>query len=152
MVLEYLLEEQGRGVRYDMLLINCGLHDIKTGPSTGEKQVPLDQYRYNLERIAAVGKQMARSVIWIRTTDAVEAIHNGKMAAFYRYHDDVLAYNEAADEIMTKHGIPILDLYAFTRGFGEAAYRDHVHFTDEVCQLQAAYIAGYLERFVQEMG
>jgi hypothetical protein len=152
MVLEYLLGEQSRGVRYDILLINCGLHDIKTDPAAGGKQVPLDQYRDNLEQIAAVARQMAQAVIWVRTTDAVESIHNARSASFHRYHADVLAYNEAADETMGKHRIPTLDLYAFTRVFGESAYRDHVHYTDEVCRLQAAYIAGYLERFVQETG
>jgi lysophospholipase L1-like esterase len=150
MVLEYLLTEQYKGVSYDMLLLNCGLHDIKTDPVTKEKQVPLDQYRRNLERIATVARQMARAVIWVRTTDAVESIHNARSASFHRYHDDVLAYNAVADEVMGKYGIPLLDLYSFTRVFGESAYRDHVHFTEEVCRMQAAYIAGYLERFVQE--
>src|SRR5690606_19411799 len=43
MVLQYLLE-QDKGVQYDVLLVNCGLHDMKTNPVTKEKQVPLKQY------------------------------------------------------------------------------------------------------------
>ncbi|WP_159888406.1 SGNH/GDSL hydrolase family protein [Paenibacillus puerhi] len=147
MVLEYLKRERDQGVRYDLLLVNCGLHDIKTEPVTGEKQVPQTQYRVNLEQIVHIAQDMAQALIWIRTTDAVEDLHNSRMASFHRYHEDVVAYNAIADEIMTHHEVPRLDLYSFTRAFGTTAYRDHVHFTEEVCRLQAAFLAGCLERY-----
>ncbi|MFE5320848.1 GDSL-type esterase/lipase family protein [Paenibacillus sp. NPDC056579] len=151
MVLEYLNTERSKGMTYDLLLINCGLHDMKTDPVTGEKQVPLSEYRDNLEKIVATVRDIARSFLWIRTTDAVEAIHNSRSTSFHRFHRDVLAYNSAADEVMTSHGIPILDLYTFTRSFGESGYCDHVHFTEEVRRLQAAYIAGYMESYLQSL-
>ncbi|MFB9328961.1 SGNH/GDSL hydrolase family protein [Paenibacillus aurantiacus] len=147
MVLDYLKSEQAKGMRYDLLLLNCGLHDLKTDPETGEKQVPPDQYRRNLEEIVIIAREMTQAVIWLRTTDAVEEIHNARIAAFHRYHDDVVAYNAIADDVMSRHGVAALDLYGFTRAFGTDAFCDHVHFTEEVRRLQAAYIAGYLERF-----
>ncbi len=35
----------------DLLLVNCGLHDIKTDPISGRKQVGIDYYRQNLTEI-----------------------------------------------------------------------------------------------------
>jgi hypothetical protein len=145
MVLDYLQTERDGHVRYDILLVNCGLHDIKTHPYTGVKQIPLEQYRANLEKIARFAREMAQTFIWIRTTDAVEDIHNTEMSTIFRFHQDVLAYNAIADEVMRAHGVPLIDLYTFTRCFGISAFCDHVHYTDEVRALQAAYIAGYLE-------
>jgi hypothetical protein len=45
MVLDYLEQERTRGMSCDVLLVNCGLHDIKTDPLSGEMQVPLYAYR-----------------------------------------------------------------------------------------------------------
>ncbi|MEF2246356.1 SGNH/GDSL hydrolase family protein [Paenibacillus sp. IITD108] len=147
MVLQYLREEQSKGIKYDILLINCGLHDIKTDPATGDKQVELAKYRDNLSQIAGIAQEMARSFIWIRTTDALEEIHNSRCPGIHRFHEDVVSYNAAADEIMSSSAVPSIDLYQFTQVFGEAAYCDHVHFNEEVRQQQAAYIAGYLSHY-----
>ena len=145
MVLNYLGREWDKQVRYDVLLVNCGLHDIKTDPTTGRKQVSPAEYRENLEEIVRIAREMAHSVVWIRTTDADERIHNTRSSSFYRYHDDVVAYNAIADEVMSAQEIPIIDLYTFTRSFGTSAFNDHVHYTEEIQCLQAAYIAGYLD-------
>lgn len=146
MVLQYLQEEQEKGTKYDILLVNCGLHDIKTNPDTGEKQVSLAKYHNNISQIISIAQEMAHSFIWIRTTDALEEIHNILCPEIHRFHDDVMAYNDVADEIMAINSVPSIDLYQFTQTFGKAAYCDHVHFNEEVRQLQAAYIAGYLNR------
>ncbi|MCU6708727.1 SGNH/GDSL hydrolase family protein [Paenibacillus sp. J5C_2022] len=149
MVLDYLLGEQQRSVKYDILLLNCGLHDIKTSPVTREKQVPPDKYSENLKQIIHVAQTMTDSFVWIRTTDVITEIHNAISKPFKRYHEDVLAYNAIADELMREYNIPMIDLYSFTSKFGPQAYCDHVHFTEEVRHLQAAFIAGFLESMVQ---
>jgi hypothetical protein len=87
---------------------------------------------------------MSSTFVWIRTTDVIDSIHNVKSKKFHRFHSDVLDYNTAADAIMRERGIPILDLYSFSRKLGEEAFFDHVHYTDEVMKLQAAYLTGYL--------
>ncbi|MNI25664.1 hypothetical protein D3C73_793300 [compost metagenome] len=147
-VLAYLEAEKDRGVSYDILLINCGLHDIKTDPQSGQRQIELEQYGLNLNRIANLAAEMSNLFIWIRTTDAVEHIHNTLMKSFYRFHADVVAYNQVADEIMQAKQIPLIDIYSFTQNLGEDTYRDHVHFKDEVKQLQAAYLTGCIAHVV----
>lgn len=149
MVLSYLNDLRAAGASFDLLLLNCGLHDIKIDKATEAVQVAEEPYRSNLKEIAALASGMAREVVWIRTTDAVDHVHNespiSSSLSFRRFHADVVRYNEIADEVFREHRIPCLDLYRFTRVFGHSAYSDHVHFTDEISRLQAAYIAGYLE-------
>jgi len=144
MVLAYMKELESEGRKLDILLFNCGLHDMKTDPATGEKQVPLDKYRANLDEIATLAKKLSERCFWIRTTDAQEHIHNDPPRSFFRYHADVVAYNQAADEIMAAHGIPTIDLYGFTRTFGDDAFCDHVHYKEDIRALQAAFLYGYL--------
>ncbi|MCL5271325.1 MAG: SGNH/GDSL hydrolase family protein [bacterium] len=142
--------EGGLGV--DVLLLNCGLHDIKTDPATGAKQVPLEQYEDNLRRVVELVGAMRTRLIWVRTTPAVETAHNKPEMTFHRYAADVRAYNAAADRIMTEAGVPEIDLYRFTVSQGPDIYCDHVHFKEEIRARQAAYIAGWLEAWLKGPG
>ncbi|MHB9026416.1 MAG: SGNH/GDSL hydrolase family protein [Armatimonadota bacterium] len=145
MVLDYLIaRKDDPRFRPDILLLNCGLHDIKTDRATGEKQVPLAQYRENLSRIITVVQEVGARLVWVRTTPVDDVQHNIRCTEFARYDRDVVAYNHAADEIMTAAGVPVIDLYGFTRNLGGEPYEDHVHFIEAVRQCQAAYLAGFL--------
>jgi lysophospholipase L1-like esterase len=129
---------------FDLLLINCGLHDIKRAVTTHELQVPLDHYEANLREILTRAQQLAARTIWIRTTPVIDERHNRLNTTFHRFEADVEAYNAAADRIMQEHGIALIDLFTFTRNLGPDVYVDHVHYTDEVRAQQAAFIAGHL--------
>ena len=149
-VLEFLeAKERAGGLKADLLLLNCGLHDIKTNPDTGEKQVPLAAYQKNLEAIVACAQRMKIAVVWVRTTPCDEAVHNTPGKGFHRFAADVIAYNAAADAIMEAHGIPEIDLHGFTLRLGDSLYADHVHFPPAIREKQAAYIAGFLARWRQ---
>ena len=150
MVLAYLRQRATRGpaIAADTLLVNCGLHDIKTDPATGRRQVPIEAYRGNLEAIVMLATgALARRMVWIRTTPCDDRIHNGRCSEFHRFAADCDAYNQAADAVMAARGVPVIDLHAFTRSLGQELFCDHVHFTEPVRRLQAAYIAGWLQCF-----
>jgi len=144
MVLAYLKEQQEQNVRYDVLLVNCGLHDVKTDPIKGSKQITLNQYEQNIEEICRLGLSMSNQMIWIRTTPMIDEIHNSRNQSFHRFHRDVTDYNAAADKIMDQHQIAAIDLHTFTLDLGTEVYCDHVHFTDEVRKQQAVFIAKQL--------
>jgi len=151
MVLSFLKSKSDSGgIDADMLLLNCGLHDIKTNPKTGEKQVPIDRYRENLEAIVQTVGSMKCSLVWIRTTPCDEAIHNQRCKDFHRFSADCIAYNNVADQIMQTSGIPRIDLYSFTLNLGENLYSDHVHFPQHIKEKQAAFIAGWLLGFISK--
>lgn len=150
MVLSFLREKARHGgIDADLLLLNCGLHDIKTDPATGAKQVPLPLYEDNLRAILQTVAGMRPRLIWVRTTPCDEAVHNNKGMGFHRFSADCIAYNAAADKIMKDAGIPSIDLYTFTLNLGPDLYCDHVHFRDHVREKQAAFIAGWLMSFAK---
>jgi lysophospholipase L1-like esterase len=146
MVLEFLRAvERSGGIAADLLLLNCGLHDIKTNPATGAKQVPLERYRENLEAIIALMARLDPSLVWMRTTPCDERVHNSQpQIAFHRFAADCAAYNQVADQVMIARGVPIIDLHTFTANLGEGLYCDHVHFHEPVRAQQGAFLAGWL--------
>jgi hypothetical protein len=135
------------GLAADLLLLNCGLHDIKTDPATGRKQVPLADYRRSLAAIVELRPRLCPALAWMRTTPADERVHNKPGMAFHRFAADVEAYNAAADAIMAGAGVPVVDLFAFTRNLGPDLFCDHVHFAEPVRRQQAAFLAGWLARW-----
>jgi lysophospholipase L1-like esterase len=149
MVLAYLqaMSKTAR-IDTDVYLINCGLHDIKTNPVSGAKQVALAQYQANLRAITEIVAATRASLIWVRTTPCDESVHNRSDMAFFRFAADGIAYNEAADSIMADAGIPAIDLYNFTRNLGPDLYCDHVHFHEAIREKQGIYIAGWLASWV----
>ncbi len=140
------------GLQADLLLFNCGLHDmIHPDLHSPQRQVEPDAYRENLQQIITVVTQLGPEMIWMRITPVDEAQHNSGNGP-YRFCRDVDLYNRIADEVMTSRGIPMIDLYTFTLSLGpphETLY-DGRHFHEAIQRLQAAYIAGYLERWRQD--
>ena len=137
------------GIDADLLLVNCGLHDIKVDIETDVRQVGIDQYASNLRAIIHQAGQMGVQLIWMRTTPLDEAVHRMHCKDFYRFEADAAAYAQVADEVMDAAGIPVIDLHAFTLNLGPDLYMDNVHFREPVRKIQAAYIAGWLSAFAR---
>jgi hypothetical protein len=144
MVLQYLQEEYAKNTKYDILIINCGLHDVRVDRLTNKIQVELKEYEMNLSKIIEVSKSMANKTIWVGLTPVIDEIHNSRKEGFLRYNKDVIKYDTSAMKIMKALKIPCIDMYNFTQSLGEDVYSDHVHFKNQVRKLQAAFIAGYL--------
>lgn len=145
MVVDYLKTlQKDKSFKADILLVNCGLHDIKTDRKTGKKAIELDEYKANLKQILRIAKKLKVKLIWITSTPVNEEIHNSKNIGFFRYSNDAEIYNATAKSFFEKEKVPIIDLFAFTQTFPIEAFADHVHFKSEYAQLQAAFIAGFL--------
>ena len=128
----------------DYLVVNCGLHDIKTKPGTDDIQVPLGAYKENINTIVKQAKKLRAKLVWVTTTPVVDSIHNQSMRGFHRYAKNVDAYNEIALDIMHKNKVPVIDLFTFTKKFGPGVFKDHVHFDHDTREKQADFIAGAL--------
>ncbi len=151
MVLEYLRECMIKQLHWDLLVINCGLHDIKK--YNGKYQINSLEYKNNLEQIFDYAKTLCRQIIWVRTTPVFDDTHNSLMKQFERYNVDVEKYNKIADNIAQSHGLWIIDLYSFCHSFDfSELYDDHVHFKTEIQKLQGAYIAGHINTILKVMG
>lgn len=126
-----------------ILLLNCGLHDIKRDTS-GEINIKQEKYRENLNNIVLTCKKNCKNLYWVSSTPVDDKRHNSLSTTFFRFNEDIKIYNSIALEIMKSNNIPIIDLYLFTKSLGEDLYRDHIHFRKEISLAQAAFIAGYV--------
>ena len=147
MVLKSLRAVKNKGgFKPDYLLLNCGLHDIKKDLVSGKYQVPPDDYEKNLRKIYSILHEMGIKFIWIRTTPVKDRPEDSvpRELKTVRHNQDVISYNHIADEVMKEYGIPIIDLYRFTKNLGDFIYLDNVHFYEGTAAKQAAFIAGYL--------
>lgn len=144
MVLNYLNKCKLENLHWDILLINCGLHDIKIYEEL--HQINISQYKYNLEQIFYLTNFLSNKTIWINTTQVIDNLHNSLKSEFKRFNKDVEKYNEVAKKIAISNHIPIIDLNGFCKSLGgQEIYQDHVHFIHEIQKLQAAYIAGHIK-------
>lgn len=141
-VLEFLSSAFAAGLlKTQLLLVNCGLHDIKTDPKTGVKQVPLERYASNLRAIVKLARTNGVPLMWTLTTPCDEKVHNKGSIEFHRFAADAVRYNDAALEIMKANEVPAIDLFSFTEALDVPLYCDHVHFLEPVRKLQGEFIA-----------
>lgn len=106
------------GGEWDVIHFNFGLHDMKhVDPETGVNsnkqadppQSTPEQYRQQLTQIVRRLRQCDAQLIFATTTPVPAGVRP------YRDTTDPDRYNAIALEIMQEHGIPINDLYQFTR-------------------------------------
>lgn len=138
-VLRFL--EETPEIEYDVLLLNCGLHDVKTRDKI---QVDEKTYEENLEKIISFVQSRGKKVVWVMSTPVEDERHNKISYPVCRYNRDVVRYNEIAARVMGKMQVPVIDLYSFTCNLNMPRYQDHVHYVEEVRKLHAAFIAGSL--------
>jgi hypothetical protein len=138
---------------WDVIQFNCGIHDLTylneagkvAAPDQGGKaQVPLDEYRANLEKIVARLKKSGAVLIWCTTTPM------DKPAA-YRKPGDVDRYNAVAEKIMLQQGIRITDLHGKILEHDAPKWTpEGVHFTPEGYRELASYVAPGIEQALAE--
>lgn len=146
MVLAYLRQRRIHDpIDAEILLLNCGLHDIKTDPATGERQVPIERFEDNLRESLKEARLMGLKVAWLRITPVVEAVHNARSKGFLRFSKDVDAYNAVADRVMAEVGAKIIDLHALCVSQLPQALIDHVHYDEKSRGEQALFIATELD-------
>ena len=131
--------------RPDLVVLNCGLHDISRSRPAGRIATPLAQYSCNLKRILGQLQNAGVRVIWVRTTPVDDARHR-QYKTFDRRDADVRRYNAAADKVMKRAGIPIADLYGFTNAIGgtKLLRQDGVHFRQVARRAQATFLASFI--------
>ena len=133
-----------------LILLNCGLHDVKRLPDeTNNCLNSLDQYQKNLSQILRLVQDSKKQVLWVATTPVNNDRHRRYENSFFRFNEDVIAYNEIARSLMLANGIPYIDLYAFTMQIEQPLYRDHVHFYEQISEWQAVYLCGAIDSIFQ---
>lgn len=149
MVLNYLKSQLADpSFHPDLMLLNCGLHDIKRDKQTNVIAIDSEEYKQNLLEISEILRQRNIRFIWVRTTEVVDSIHR-KNPQFNRFAKDLDLYNSIADSVFKMKQVPVIDLYSITKKMVNQRYVDHVHYNDEVKKQQAAFIAGFIINLVK---
>ncbi|MBO5007588.1 MAG: SGNH/GDSL hydrolase family protein [Clostridia bacterium] len=144
-VLDYIKELEKKDLLdFDLLVFNCGLHDIKRVVPEENYQVTVDKYEENINSVYKIMQSHGIKCVFITTTPVLEKAHNVEIipAGVKRYNSDVCLYNEVAVKTAKKYDSPVIDLYNFVENLTGEKYLDYAHFNYEVRKLQAAFIAG----------
>ena len=135
---------------WDLIHFNWGLHDLcyrhpeskavgRKDKVNGIQDVPIDEYKKNLEQLVIKLKQTNAALIWATTT----FIPQGELG---RFMGDELKYNTVANSIMQKHKIPINDLHTLSQKNQTLLIEpDNVHFTEKGSKILGKQVAEYIE-------
>jgi len=134
---------------------NHGLHDLKyvdaqgknvASKNEGHIQIPLDQYKNNMEAIVARLKQTGAKLIFATTTPYPE-----KPSGPLREVGDAEKYNAVALDIMKKNDIAVNDLCSFIGPrLGTLQRPKNVHFTEEGSSVLAQEVANKVLEAIQD--
>ncbi len=137
--------------KWDVIHFNWGLHDLKyidekggrVAPEKGKIQVPIDQYKKNLEELVKRLKKTGAKLIWAATTPVPDG-------ASGRIKGDSAKYNAVAKKVMDSRGVPIDDLFAFAKPRLKDIQRPRdVHFTKEGSEALAKQVAASILKALQ---
>lgn len=127
---------------FDLVHLNCGLHDIRYDAGRDRPVCTLDEYAANLEAIFAYLREAGATLVWATSTPFDEATHNGTKAS-RRYAADLRAYNARSVEIARRFGAGIHDLHAILASMHleDLWLPDGLHFNRAGCEAVGAAIA-----------
>ncbi|WP_165773263.1 SGNH/GDSL hydrolase family protein [Zooshikella ganghwensis] len=116
---------------FDLIHLNCGLHDVRYNP--GQKGPVCSKKRYceNLESIFGRLAQRGSSVIWATSTPIDEIVHNAVKDS-RRFLKDIIEYNMASIELAKKYNFRVNDLYnkTSTQVLSDILLPDGIHFNE----------------------
>lgn len=117
--------------RWDLIHFNFGIHDRAT---------PLADYTQRLEQIVVRLQATGAKLVWASTTPIPDDPATGQTAAA------IAERNQAAAEIMGRHGVAIDDLFAFiTPHLASAQNPKDVHFNAKGYELLGQQVAAAIE-------
>jgi lysophospholipase L1-like esterase len=139
--------------QYDLIHLNCGLHDIKWSHQSGATQVPLEEYESNLRQIVTLLRGHASVLVWARTTPVIDG-QPVATKAFDRFNRDVDAYNHVADQVMADCEVAINDLHGaiLETGTDDCISEDGVHMTDKGYAVLSSNVAAAVRAALADDG
>jgi acyl-CoA thioesterase-1 len=141
------------GRYYDLIHVNCGLHDIKRPHGSGSVQVPLEEYKANLRQIVTLLRPHAGVLVWARTTPVIDG-QPVATKSFGRFNRDVDAYNHVADRVMADCGVAVNDLHLaiLQAGTDACLSEDGVHMTDKGYSVLTRVVAATIRAVLASKG
>ena len=121
---EYLKDVKGGDI--DVVHWNAGLWDCLR--LFGEEpHTPIEVYAYYIDRLCIRIKKICPNAKVIFAT-STKVLSEKMDKNFKRYNEEIQKYNDAAVEVVKKHGFSVNDLYAVSDKLPEEAHSDPVHY------------------------
>ena len=145
--------------QYDIIHINSGLNDLRTIDYVGnEPMIPLEFYARNVESIIKlINKYSPGSVVvWATTTPVIDNLFinfHENLQDFQMKNEDVIRYNTAAINIVTRLGTAVNDIYSYIME-GDASSIvdfDGVHYTDYGYELIGERISNVISKIINSL-
>lgn len=117
--------------KWDLIHFNFGIHDRRT---------PIAEYSQRLEQLVGRMEKTGAKLVWASTTPIPDDPETKQTAA------SIVERNQAAAEVMKRHGIATDDLFTFiTPHLKAAQLPNNVHFKPEGYQLLSQKVADSIE-------
>ena len=125
-LLRYIHEYAQNRTDIDVVHWNAGLWDCLR--LFGEEpHTPIDVYAYYIDRICIRMQKLFPNAKFIFATST--ALQSEKMSRnFKRYNEEIEKYNEAAIEVVKRHGHEVNDLYSLSAPLPDEMHSDAVHY------------------------
>lgn len=158
--LEHIEEWIGNG-DWDIVQFNWGLWDLcyripvnlkdtakrdDRDKRNGKVTFDVTDYASHLDTIIATIRKKTKAKLIFVTTTYVPENEPG------RYVEDAVKYNEAAKEVMARHGVIVNDIYENSRLIHQkwALAPDNVHYQQEGYKALGALVSGFLEQEIKK--
>lgn len=140
------IREWVRPATADVVLVNCGLHDIRHDPGQCRPVTSPEDYVANLQHVFAYLAATGASVIWATSTPIRESMHAGIDSPRW-YREDLVAYNRLSVELALGFGFGVNDLYGrLTEAAAERLLMpDGVHFNHVGNALIGKHVAAAIQ-------
>jgi len=134
----------------DIVHFNCGIHDTKKSKTTGQFQVPPQQYEANLRKIVGRIRQETKATVLFATSTPIldERAAKARSKAEYELLDaSIEQYNQIGCKLMEELQVPVDDLHAVlpdAKTRARLMTADGVHFVPEGSQLLGKAVAAMI--------
>ena len=131
----------------DLVQFNCGHWDIAHWRGGEKSLTSEDEYARNLQMIIDMITELfpCAKIVFATTTTMNPS---GQVGLNPRTNAEISRYNEIAKAVAKKNNIAINDLYAITKEWDSARYKDYCHFTDEANRILGQTVATSLKSFL----
>ena len=132
----------------DIVHFNCGQWDTAHFNGMPYSLTSPEEYQRNIHYIIRLIKLFfPNAKILFATTTPMNPVGGSTGGVNPRSNDEVDLYNKLALEACAEYGVEIDDLNGFMRDFGEEAYKDTCHPTQETSQLLGNEVARFLRQY-----
>ena len=136
--------------QYDVIHVNCGLHDVRYNPDCKTPVNNRHQYQDNLQAIFQNLATLNTPIIWATSTPFNETIHN-RAKSSRRYLADIQSYNALSKALAKSYGFVVNDVYEMIASteLDALLIDDGLHFNETGNQIIAQQIAQAIVRATQ---